>query len=201
MKMKKTTLIMLASASILFAVESEVNTTIATTPVMKVIQLKSATSKMCKRKPCNINMSRMRKNKMREESPFLIKHGLPYLTKMIMPYMDNPAFGLTAEQIDRLLKLKVSTMHLMGELQPEVMALRQTIIDSSMLGISADDLREKVARLALLQGTATMTQLKCIEETKKILTKDQLVFLLVHQTKRTKKTRNKQMSMRKMKNK
>ncbi len=52
------------------------------------------------------------------------------------------------------------------------------------MGTSAESLQKKVAKLAVLQAQATMIHLKCIEETKNILTKEQLLFLL-SQKKRT----------------
>jgi len=203
--MKKTTLIMLASASMLLASPSQVND--MKPQGMKNMQSKSANQKTCKKKPCNKKVCKQRyKNKMNKkrknakgmESPFLIQKGLPHLGKMIMPYMDDPAFGLSTEQKDKLTKLKATTMGVMTKLMPEVKALRKEIVEESLSGTSSDALNDKVAKLSLLQGTATMTQLKCIEETKAILTKDQLVFMLMHNKNKKwdRKKQKKKMQMR-----
>ena len=66
------------------------------------------------------------------------------------------------------------------EAKPKVMALRKEIVKSSQAGVSSDNLKDKVAELALLEAAATMTHLKCIESTKAILTKDQMYFLLTN---------------------
>jgi len=126
----------------------------------------------------------MMKRKMKMNSPFLIKHGLPHLTKMIMPYMNDPAFNLTAEQKQQLAQVRNTTMTAIMEAKPKVMALRKEIVKSSQAGISPDKLKDKVAELALVEAAATMTHLKCIESTKAILTKDQMYFLLTNKNKK-----------------
>ena len=127
---------------------------------------------------------KMMKKKMKMNSPFLIKHGLPHLTKMIMPYMNDPAFNLTAEQMFQLAKVRKTTMSAIMEAKPKVMALRKEIIQASRAGVSSDKLKDKVAELALLEAAATMTHLKCIESTKAILTKDQMYFLLTNKSRK-----------------
>ena len=127
---------------------------------------------------------RVMKQKMMMNSPFLIKHGLPHLTKMIMPYMNDPAFNLTSEQKFQLAKVRKSTMSAVMEAKQKVMVLRKEIVRSSQAGVSADKLKDKVAELALIEAAATMTHLKCIESTKAILTKDQMYFLLTNKNKK-----------------
>ena len=127
---------------------------------------------------------KMKKQKMKMNSPFLIKHGLPHLTKMIMPYMNDPAFNLTSEQKFQLAKVRKTTMNAIMEAKPKVMALRKEIVRSSQAGVSADKLKDKVAELGLLEAAATMAHLKCIEDTKAILTKDQIYFLLTNKNKK-----------------
>ena len=117
-------------------------------------------------------------------SPFLIKHGLLHLTKMVMKNWDNADFALTSEQKEKLKKVKTETMGSIMEIKPEVMALRKSIISGSITGTSAAELKAKVDKLASLEAKATMTHLKCIEKTKNILTKEQLLFLLVNKHKK-----------------
>ena len=127
---------------------------------------------------------KMAKRKM--NSPFLIKHGLPHLSKMIKPYMNNPAFNLTADQKEKLAIVRVQTMSVIAESKQNVMALRKEIVNASISGTKSAELKEKVEKLALLQAAATIAHLKCIEETKEILTKDQLLFLLANKNKNRK---------------
>ena len=185
--MKKTTLMMIASISMLFAAPAmDTNMNIQGKGMKLMQNCKYKSTKMGKGMHGNkmIMKKKMRKNKM--NSPFLIKHGLPHLSKMIMPYLNNPAFNLTADQKEKLTKVRVNTMGVIMEIKPKVIALRKYIVNASTSGISSEDLKEKVVELALLESTATMAHLKCIEETKTILTKDQLLFLLVNKNKNMK---------------
>ena len=187
--MTKTALMMIASASVLFAQPALDNNsqpkkgmiimtkTQGTSPMMRGQGMNA--NKMMKQKKMKRKRAQMKKN-----SPFLIKHGLPHLTKMIMPYMNDPAFNLTAEQKEKLAKVRVTTMSAIMEAKPEVIALRKEIVRSSQAGVSSDQLKDKVAKLALLEAAATMTHLKCIESTKAILTKDQIYFLLANKSKK-----------------
>jgi len=194
--LKKTTLLMIASASMLLAAPA-VNTAANNAPqkgmyIMNKGQGGNMNMKNCKCKMSGqgqgMNSHKMRKKmmmqKMKTNSPFLIKHGLPHLTKMIMPYMNDPAFNLTSEQKFQLAKVRKTTMSAIMEAKPKVMALRKEIVRASQSGVSPDKLKDKVAELALLEAAATMTHLKCIESTKEILTKDQMYFLLTNKNKK-----------------
>ena len=196
--MKKTTLLMIASASMLLAAPA-VNTAANNAPQKGMyimtkdqgqgggMNMKNCKCKMSKQGQ-GMNSNRMKQKmmmqKMKMNSPFLIKHGLPHLTKMIMPYMNDPAFNLTSEQKFQLAKVRKTTMSAIMEAKPKVMALRKEIVRASQAGVSSDKLKDKVAELALLEGAATMAHLKCIESTKAILTKDQMYFLLTNKNKK-----------------
>lgn len=183
---------MIASASFLLAAPAQQNTP---NPQGMFIMTKgqgNSTGMMKNKCQCRTGMNqnsqkqkqmkkKMMQNKM--NSPFLIKHGLPHLTKMIMPYMNDPAFNLTSEQKFQLAKVRKTTMTAIMEAKPKVMALRKEIVKASQSGVSADKLKDKVAELALLEAAATMAHLKCIESTKEILTKDQMYFLLTNKNK------------------
>ncbi len=143
-------------------------------------------------------MKKMQMQKKQMNSPFLIKHGLPHLTKMIMPYLNDPAFNLTAEQKQKLAVIRKETIGTIKSLKPEVMKLRKEIVQASTAGAKADTLKEKVDKLASLEAKATMAHLNCIEKTKEVLTKDQLLFLLANKNKSAMHGKKKMM-MKKMK--
>jgi len=174
--MKKVTLIMIASAAMLFA-----------TPAMmmdgqgmkQMKQGKQYCNKNYCKKKCNKNRTKQKKM----NSPFLIKHGLPHMHRMIMPYLNDPSFNLTSEQKFELAKLRITSMSAIKEAKPKIAALRNEIIKESQKGVDLETLKLKVAKLALLESTATLIQLQCIKSTKEILTKDQLYFLLVNKNK------------------
>ncbi len=175
--MKKTTLLMIASATMLLAAP--------TTETDMATQGRGMGAKMGQGQGMMMHGKKMmcRKGvaKKAMHSPFLIKHGLPHLTKMMMPYMNDPDFALSAEQKGQLAKVRKETMSTIKKIKPEVIALRKEIISSSTSGKSAAGLKEKVEKLASLEAEATMAHLKCIEETKAILSKDQLLYMLSHQ--------------------
>jgi len=100
------------------------------------------------------------------------------MTKMVKMNWNNPAFGLTAEQKQKLIAVRKETMSAVMQLKPEVMRLKKEIVQGTLSGVKAADLKEKVNTLALKEAEATMVQLNCIEKTKEILTKDQLFFLV-----------------------
>jgi len=111
-------------------------------------------------------------------SPFLIKKGLPHLSKMIMRSWDDAAFGLTNEQKSKLEAIRKETMGPIMKLKKEIVPLTKTIISGAYGGKSSDALKSDVKKLAELEAEATIIQLQCLEKTKEVLTKDQLVYLL-----------------------
>ena len=166
-RMKKTTLMMLASASILLATPA--------TNALVTSETKTPThtkSKMCTKKERMMHRG--------ANAPFLIKKGLPKMMRMIKPYMNDPDFALTAEQKAKLQQIKAQSRAKIMKMQPEVMQLKQEIIKASKMGKSAKSLEKKVGMLAVLEARATMTQLECIEATKHVLSKEQIMFLLMH---------------------
>jgi len=197
--LKKTTLLMIASASMLLAAPSANTTTaINNAPQKGMYVITKGQGGGMDMKHCKCKMSQkgqgvqgkqmrkkmMMRQKMKMNSPFLIKHGLPHLTRMIMPYMNDPAFNLTPEQKYQLAKVRKATMSAIIEAKPKVSTLRKEIIQASQTGVSADKLKDKVAELAVLEAAATMAHLKCIESTKAILTKDQMYFLLTNKNRK-----------------
>jgi len=118
--------------------------------------------------------------KKRMNSPFLIKAGLPHMTKMVKMNWNNPVLALTPEQKQKLIVVRKETLSVVMQLKPEVMRLKREIVQGTLMGAKATEMKEKVKTLALKEAKATIVHLNCIEKTKEILTKDQLFFLLTH---------------------
>jgi hypothetical protein len=205
--MKKTVMIMVASAGMLMAAPGMMMGQGMQAPkncqckgMMKQGTMKSkctcGDNCKCGMKGKGSMHKKMAKKKM--NSPFLIKHGLPHLTKMVTPYMNDPAFNLTAEQKSKLAEIRSETIGTIMQIKPEVMTLRKEIVQASTSGASADSLQAKVEKLAALEAKATMVHLKCIEKTKDVLTKDQLLFLLANKNKMKKHGMKKKMCKSKM---
>jgi hypothetical protein len=111
-------------------------------------------------------------------SPFLIKQGLPHMSKMVMMAWNDPAFSLTPEQKTTLEGIRKKTMGSVMKLKKEILPLTRSIIQGTYSGKTADALKDDVKKLGQLEAEATIVQLQCMEETKKVLTKDQLIYLL-----------------------
>jgi len=117
------------------------------------------------------------KMKKRMHSPFLIKRGLPHMTKIVARYWNDPGLALQTAQKEKLMEIRKETMSGIKQLKPQVMALTQKIIKANRTGIAAEKQKERVEKLASLQAKATMLQLQCIEKTKAVLSPEQMNYL------------------------
>jgi len=168
---KRILLLTIASASVLFAAPAN------TMPD----EGKKAMMSKCKIMHKKMMKKRVKKREM--GSPFLIRHGLPHLTKMVMRYENDPLFNLKRDQKIVLDQIRKQTMSSLKKLKADVIKLRREIVQESISGASAESLKAKVKKLASLEADATIIHLECIEKTKKVLTKDQLLFLLANKNK------------------
>ncbi len=117
-------------------------------------------------------------NKKMIHSPFLIKQGLPHMSKLVMRSWDDPVFGLTADQKTKLEDIRKRTMGSIMNIKKEILPLTKSILSGVMGGKTADELNDQVKKLGELEAEATIVQIRCIEETKNVLSKDQLIYLL-----------------------
>ena len=182
--MKKTVMMMVASAGMLMAAPGMMmgqGMNGMQSPCKGMMKQGGMKGKSCQ---CGSKKSMMHKKKM--NSPFLIKHGLPHMTKMVKQYMNDPAFNLTADQKVKLMTIAQETMGAVKRIKPEVMQLKKQIVKATTAGATAASLKAKVEKLAALEAEATMVHLNCIEKTKAVLTKDQLFFLLANKNKKSK---------------
>jgi len=136
-------------------------------------------------------MQKKKMHEMKMNSPFLIKHGLPHMTKILMKSWDDTKLALTDDQKGKLLLVRKETMDAVMKLKPEVMALRKEIVQASKAGTKAAELKIKVDKLAALESEATMVHLTCLDKTKAILSAEQYTYLM---------EKRKQDMMKKMKN-
>ena len=110
-------------------------------------------------------------------SPFLITKGLPHYTMIIKKRWDDPKLALTAEQKAELLKVRKATMGSILSLKPKIAELRKKIVKGAMSGATPESLSADVEKLAKLKAEATRTHLKCIYDTRRILTPSQLEYI------------------------
>ncbi len=118
---------MLTSASMLFAVPPMDTIKPIQGQGMKQSQgqgMKQGIKQMKSAKKC-CNQTDRKKSRKDMNTPFLIKQGLPHLGKMIMPYMDDPVFALSAEQKTTLDDVKKESMDAIMKVKPEIVLTKK----------------------------------------------------------------------------
>jgi len=145
--MKKTLITLLTASSLVFALQP-------TTPM----------------KGMNQNMTKKKKS-----APFLIMGKMPHLTKQVMMNWDE--LELNKDQEEKLTKIRKETMGAIKKVKPEITKLEDEVAKAAMSGEKPETLKEKVDQIAKLKAEATMAHIKCIHDTKSVLTDKQLKLL------------------------
>ncbi len=110
--------------------------------------------------------------------PFLIQGKLPHLSGMVKMLWDDKDFALTDEQKAKLIEVRKYTMKNAKALGKQIHKLEAEIVDESNDNNTQPKLlKDRVNTLASLRAKATMVHLKCIYDTRDILTEDQLYIL------------------------
>ena len=110
----------------------------------------------------------------KQSKPFLIQGKLPHLTMMVKMMWDDIDVALSVKQKEQLTVVRKETLHSAKALNQKIVLLEQEIVDASFKGIKPQMLEKDVKKLASLRAEATMTHLRCIYNTRKILTRNQL---------------------------
>jgi len=156
--------------------------TLATVTTLALMAMPAQAEGMkCQTGKCGAGMMKTEKPAMKTKkgnSPFLIKHGLPHMTKMIMKNWDDAKLALTPEQKEKLLVVRKETMGSIMKLKPEVLALEKEIVQASKAGTKASELKVKVEKLASLEAELTMVHLTCLENSNTILSEEQVGYLM-----------------------
>jgi Spy/CpxP family protein refolding chaperone len=119
-------------------------------------------------------------NHKKKSKPFLITGKMPHYTMMIKKHWDDPKLALTPKQKTALLKIRKETLQVIKSVKPEVMQLEKKIVHATMQGADPASLEKDINTLATLKAKATMAHVRCIVNTKKILTPQQLAVLKKH---------------------
>lgn len=112
----------------------------------------------------------------KSSAPFLIKSpNLPHMTKLIMKNWDNADLNLTKEQKEKLLLIRKETMAGVKKIKQAIQPLESEIVnfDNNLTKVAP-----KVKEVAKLKADATLLHLKCIKNTKAVLSEKQLKRLL-----------------------
>jgi Spy/CpxP family protein refolding chaperone len=115
--------------------------------------------------------------KKSQSKPFLIQGKLPHYAMMLKMMWDDKDLNLTPKQKEKLLKIRKETVSKAKELNKKIIALENKIVKESKTGAKPASMKGDVYKLAKLRANATMIHLKCIYNTRKILTQDQLDIL------------------------
>lgn len=115
--------------------------------------------------------------KQAQTKPFLIQGQLPHLTMMVKVLWDDEDLALTKAQKIKLMQIRENTMGGAKSLAKLINPLEAKIVKQSFAGVSPDSLKDDVERLATLRAKATIIHLKCIYNTRALLTKEQLEIL------------------------
>jgi Spy/CpxP family protein refolding chaperone len=119
-------------------------------------------------------------NHKKQTKPFLITGKMPHYTMLVKKHWDDPKLALTPKQKTALLKIRKETLQAIKSLKPQVMKLEKKIVHATMQGEDPASLEKDINTLASLKAKATMAHVRCIVETKKVLTPKQLKLLKKH---------------------
>lgn len=113
-----------------------------------------------------------------QKPPFLILDMMPHLTGIIKANWDNPDLNLGEEQKVKLLKIREETIQGVTELKKKITPLEQEVADKILASTIPEELSDLVDEIAEYKARATKIHLKCIYETKKVLTQEQYKFVI-----------------------
>ena len=112
-------------------------------------------------------------------SPFLInQEALPHMTKLLIQNWDKATLGLSEEQKDKLIDVRVDTVSAVRKIKKQVKVLEADIIEALVDGENPKSVHAKVDEVAKLKAEATKVHLKCISDTVGILSEEQLELIL-----------------------
>ncbi len=129
-------------------------------------------------------MQQQNKGEKQLQSLFLISGKLPHLMKPIKKYWDDPDFGLTPGQKEKLSAVQKANMEAVNMLKKELPPLEDKVKQGVLAGKTADELSALVDQVASLKTKGTMTHLRCIQEVKSILTKEQFAKIMNQMSKK-----------------
>ena len=121
----------------------------------------------------------LNKNKKRaKNSSLLLKKGLTPLLKIVMKSIKDPLLGLSDKQKSQLIAIKTLIQPKSIAIKEEIRTLSYSIVTAVTSGTTVEAIKSDMERLGSLRVVATLLRIKCINTTKAILTKDQLIYLL-----------------------
>ncbi len=124
------------------------------------------------------NSKGAKRGKGGKNKPFLINSRLPHLTLLLKSSWDDKNLNLTDKQKTALLQIRKRTISRIRAIAPEINRLEKNIATLSMSGEKVENIYPEVKKVAKLRSEATKLHLECIYDTKKVLTPQQVEYLL-----------------------
>ena len=109
-----------------------------------------------------------------DNPPFLITEGLPHWVGPLMKRWDDPVLALDPAQKEALLRSRAQTMASVKRLSGATSALEARVVAGSKAQQPPEELRALVEEISRLKAEATMVHLRCLHETRSILSAAQL---------------------------
>ena len=111
-------------------------------------------------------------------SPFLLNsRALPHMTKVLIENWDKGTLDLSAAQKEKLLIVRKETMGAVKSIKKKIKVLESEIIEIMFDGEDVKNADSKIEKIAKLKVEATIVHLKCISDTIKTLTEEQMELL------------------------
>ncbi|MFK5975213.1 MAG: hypothetical protein QM493_01780 [Sulfurovum sp.] len=123
-------------------------------------------------------MNKGKHGKRKHSSSLLIKRGLTPLLKVVMMSSKDRLLGLDVEQFKELVTIKNDMMPRSKSLKKDIRTKKRAIQLAITSGTTVEAIKADMEELALLRTDATLLRIECINRTKAVLTKDQLIYLL-----------------------
>lgn len=124
--------------------------------------------------------------KKSQKTQFLINRGLTPLLRMTMMSAKDPLLGLDVEQFTQLSAIKADIMPRAQKIKTELKTLRHSVTMAVTSGTTVEAIKVDVERLGALKAEQTLLRIECMNRTKAVLTKDQLIYLLSKSTSKNK---------------
>lgn len=112
-----------------------------------------------------------------QKPPFLILNGIPHYTGMIKMHWDNKELALSKEQKVKLLQIRKETMQGIVSMKKKINTLEAKVFEKIEFDSELKEFDSILEQIATYKTYATKVHLKCVYDTKKVLTETQLDIL------------------------
>ena len=113
-----------------------------------------------------------------QKPPFLILSGIPHYTGIIQMNWDNKELALTKEQKVKLLQIRKETMQGIISMKKKITPLEVKVVEKIEFDSELKEFDPILEQIAKYKAQATKVHLKCVYDTKKVLSEKQMDILM-----------------------